>query len=220
MNRGRLIVGDRSGPTSFTDEGLHLLRQWSANGNGQFPGLRFGPTAAVRADSGVPHRLLGKSAGLCGVVLETLAQAHHVVNGVADLSIELSRPLVRGPNLQVHLRAAEIAQSPLGHVHEQAPKSLTPMIRVDREVVDPASVAFVTNHDRSDQLAALFEHEKVVPVSGQLAVNIPVGVVPWSRELADRPERHERFTVARSVRPEHGVHENCLPVRMRFSAAS
>ena len=180
---------------------------------------RLIPTAAVGADSGVPHGLVDKSAGPCEVVIETLAQAHHVVNGVADLSIELGRSLIRGPNLQVYFRAAEIAQSPLGHVHEQAPKSLTPVIRVDREVVDPASVAFVANHDRSDQLAALFEQEKVVPVSGQLAGNIPVGVVPWSRELADRPERHERFVVARSVRPEHGVHENCLPVRVRFSAA-
>lgn len=47
MNRGRLIAGDRSGPTGFADEGLHLLRQWSANGNGQLPRLRFRTTAAV-----------------------------------------------------------------------------------------------------------------------------------------------------------------------------
>ena len=47
MNRGRLIAGDRSGPTGFADEGLHLLRQWSANGNGQLPRLPFRTTAAV-----------------------------------------------------------------------------------------------------------------------------------------------------------------------------
>jgi len=63
---------------------------------------RLIPTAAVGADSGVPHGLVDKSAGPCEVVIETLAQAHHVVNGVADLSIELGRSLIRGPNLQVY----------------------------------------------------------------------------------------------------------------------
>jgi len=125
------------------------------------------------------------------VLLETLAQAHRFVDGVAELSIELSCGLIRAPDLEIYLRAAEIAKSPLGLVHEQASESLTPMIGADREVVDPSAVALVANHDGPDQLVALFDHEKVVRVSGQLAVDIPVGVVPRSREPADRPERHE-----------------------------
>jgi len=119
--------------------------------------------------------------------------------------------------LQVYFRAAEIAQSPLGHVHEQAPKSLTPVIRVDREVVDPASVAFVANHDRSDQLAALFEQEKVSrlwPTCGHIPVGLFHGRVSSQIDQSDTsaswsPGRYDRST----------GHENCLPVRVRFSAA-
>jgi len=169
-------------------------------------------TSAVEAGVGAPYRLCDSSAGRNVVLLETLAQAHRFVDGVADLSIELSCGLIRAPDLEIYLRAAEIAKSPLGLVHEPASESSTPMIGADREVVDPSAVALVADHDGPDQLVALFDHEKVVRVSGQLAVDIPVGVVPRAREPADRPERHERLAVARPVRPKHRIHRNCLPV--------
>src|ERR1017187_5348321 len=187
-------------------------------------------TSAVEVGVGAPSRLCDRSWERDVVLLEMLAQAHRFVVGVADLSIELSCGLIRAPDLEIYLRAAEIAKSPLGLVHEQASETLTPMIGVnslavrpdqasetltrmigaDREVVDPSAVALVANHDGPDQLVALFDHEKVVRVSGQLAVDIPVGVVPRSREPADRPERHERLAVARPVRPKHRIPRNCL----------
>lgn len=147
-------------------------------------------------------------------MFEAFAEAHSLVEGVADLSVELSCGLVRVPDLEVDFRAPETAESCLCLVHEQTTESLTPMSRVDREVIDPAPVAFVADHHRPDQLAVLLEYEEVLGVPGQLTVDVAVRIVPRSRQLADRPERHERLAVGRPVRPEYGFHGNCLPARI------
>lgn len=51
-------------------------------------------------------------------MLEALAEAHRLVDGVADLSVELSCGPIRVTDLEVDFRAAEVMESSLGLVHE------------------------------------------------------------------------------------------------------
>jgi len=97
--------------------------------------------------------------------------------------------------LKVHFGAPETAKSRFGFRHEKATESLTLPIRVDREVVDPAAVALVTNHHCSDQLAVVFEYEKVLGISSRLTVYVAVRVVLRLDEVARGPKCDESFAV-------------------------
>jgi hypothetical protein len=80
------------------------------------------------------------------------------------------------------------------------------MIRVYRQVVDPSAMAVVTDHDGADQSTVVLQHQKAVGVDTDLALDVPVGIIPRAREPAKSPERHEGFGVAEPVGPTCGGH--------------
>src|SRR5690606_17580727 len=84
------------------------------------------------------------------IVDEALAEAHHLIDLVAQLSIKLDNPFVANADLEVDLRAAEFEQERFRPVHHHAPVSSPLAVRVHGEVVDPTPVAFVTSHDRGN----------------------------------------------------------------------
>jgi hypothetical protein len=144
------------------------------------------------------------------VVLKAPSHADHVIDGVSDVPVELHRGRVRRADLQVHLRAAELAQPSFCLVHEHPAQPLPLMARMDREVVDPPPVALVADHHGSDQFVIDQENQKISRVPRQLAVNVPGGVVPGSGQLAEGPKRNESLPVPRLVLPKHASHECCL----------
>src|SRR5271154_4040682 len=74
------------------------------------------------------------------VIREPPSHAHDVVHDISDTAVELGRRLVRRADLQVHLHAPEIAQPPFRLLHEHLAQPPPLVVRMDREVVDPAPV--------------------------------------------------------------------------------
>ena len=66
---------------------------------------------------------------------------------------------------------------------------------MDGEVVGPAAVALVADHDAPDQLVVAFEYENVRRIMRELALDVVVRVVPWSGQPAGHPECHEPVAV-------------------------
>lgn len=71
-------------------------------------------------------------------------------------------------------------------------------------------MALVADHHGPDQLVVVLEDQKTGRVPHQLAVNVPVGVVPAPSQFAEGPKRDESLSIARFVLPKHRSHERCL----------
>lgn len=135
------------------------------------------------------------------------SHADHVIDGVTDVPVELDRGRVRRADLQVYLRAADFAQPPFCLAYEQSAQPLALMVRMDREVVNPSPVAFIADHHRPDQFAVVRKNHKIGRVPRQLAVNIPVRVIPRPGQLAQGPKRNKGLPIAGLVLTEHRIHE-------------
>jgi hypothetical protein len=84
------------------------------------------------------------------------------------------------------------------------------MVRVNRQIVDPSAMAVVPDHDGPDQSAVFLKYQETVRVDTDLAIDVPMGVIPRARQSAQSPERHEGFGVARPVGSICGGHERSL----------
>jgi hypothetical protein len=92
------------------------------------------------------------------------------------------------------------------------------MVRVDCQVVDPPAMSVVTNHDGADQLAVVLEDHETVCVDSELAVDIPMSVIPRAGEPAEGPEGYDGFGVVWLVGPECRSHERSLTKKRTSSS--
>ncbi len=88
------------------------------------------------------------------VVDEAFAEAENVVFGEADAFVEFDDFGVGTADLEVDFGAAEGAEFLFGGGHELTTDTLAAAVRVDGEIVDPATVAFVAGHDGADDFVA------------------------------------------------------------------
>jgi hypothetical protein len=84
------------------------------------------------------------------------------------------------------------------------------MVWVDCQIIDPPAMSLVTNHDDADQLTVLLEDYETVWVDSELAVDIPMSVIPRAGELAERPERYDALGVVWLEGPACRSHERSL----------
>jgi len=61
----------------------------------------------------------------------------------------------------------------------------------NRQVVDPAAMPLVADHDRADDLAGLDSHKKQVGANRQLAGDILPRIVPGPRQSALFPKPYD-----------------------------
>src|ERR1044071_9927007 len=95
-------------------------------------------------------------------MFEPLAETDDLIRDEADAPIKLDHGLVARAHLQIDFRAAELAQQPLGLRHDLPPVTAATILRIHREIVDPAAMPLVAHHHRRDQLAANDAHEKPI----------------------------------------------------------
>src|SRR5690606_1955632 len=103
-------------------------------------------------------------------------------------------------HLQVDLGATFVAQEAFGFGHEHAPNSTATVIRRNRQVVDPAPVALVSDHNGSHDGTANLPDEKQVGPHFKFATNILSRVVPWPCELTPFPQIDDGLLVFGLIR--------------------
>lgn len=99
--------------------------------------------------------------------------------------------------MQVDLGAAFGEKKPLGFGQHQAGITAPAMFRADAEVIDPAAMAFVTNHGDGDDLMIDFAHQKKIGSHLELPGDILVGIIVGPDQTAPPPQSHDWVSVTR-----------------------
>src|SRR5487761_2453609 len=141
---------------------------------------------------------------------EAFSETDHVNDHEPQLSVENQSRGVRGAHLQVDLWASKLAQSCLGLDHQLAGPPLSLLRWVHGEVVHPAPVTLVADHDAAEDCAILLQHQQVLPVYRELTVDVLSRIVPGSCQAALTPEREKRLTVLGEVRADHRHVSRCI----------
>ncbi len=112
------------------------------------------------------------------VVDQPLAQAHDIVDRVADALVEVGCLAVVTAHLEVELRTSQLGQSELDLGHHRAPESVVAVLRIGRKVVHPAAVAVVAGHRcRHDTTDVAYQEQ--LGLGGQLSCDMSRrGIVP------------------------------------------
>ena len=91
---------------------------------------------------------------------EPLTHAHDVVDSEAEAFVELNHCCIGCSDLEIDLGATCISQKFFSFVHDASGKAATLIIRVNCEVVDPASVALIARHASCDNFAIHLADQK------------------------------------------------------------
>src|SRR4249919_3311117 len=90
---------------------------------------------------------MGLVAGVAG--LEPLAHVYRLLD-VPERGVEAAGNPISSPHVQRDRRVTERAKLCLESDHRRAAKSITPLVRVDRDVVQPCLAASDSEEDRAD----------------------------------------------------------------------
>ena len=137
------------------------------------------------------------------IVFEASTQADDIVKGVAKGSIEADRLLICRAHLKIDLRTTRLTQLHLDCSHQRPPNPSKPHSWQDREVVHPATMAVITRHHRTDQLAAVDGNKKPLALHSQLACDVFARIVPRTRQAGRLPKSQNRLLVTAFKRPNH-----------------
>ena len=139
-------------------------------------------------------QLTPKAVGCSGMLAqwrignEPLSEAHHLISGVTDAPIELQHRVIRSADLQIQLGATTSLKRNFDAAHERAAKASIAMLWRNSQVIHPTPVAIKPGHDRSDKLACDLTDQKQFRLSGELALNVLVRIVPRPHKIAATPK--------------------------------
>lgn len=137
---------------------------------------------------------------------EAASHAHDLVDDVAETPIEREGALVGRADLEVDLRAAQLAEPVLGARHQLAAESTVAVRRMHREVVEPATVSLVADHHGADEGTAVVDDQHSRWILHELAVEVLARIVPRTGELAEVPQLEECGAILGSERTDRGRH--------------
>src|SRR5215204_4006324 len=181
---------------------------------GSYPaniGSAFSTTSSSSSSSTMPkamafswlnRAIFMRSAYRRGIRDQPLAEARDLVDLVTEAAVELDHAGVRGPHLEVELRAPALGEQALGLGHEPRAETLAASRTIDRQVVHPAAVPVVADHRRRDHGATRLPHEEQLGLHAQLALDVAIRVVPRHDEPGRAPQRDDRFGVGTIERPD------------------
>ena len=75
--------------------------------------------------------------------------------------------------------------------------------RINRQIVDPATVTFVADHDRTHNFVSNNRYQKPVRISSQFSTNVFPGIVPRPYQATSIPKIDHGRLVLGGVRPHH-----------------
>jgi hypothetical protein len=87
----------------------------------------------------------------------------------------------------------------------------------DSEIVDPASVAFITGHAGGDNMAAKDAHQEPLRVHLEFSLDVSSGIVLRDDQVALQPELEDRLLIMGLIRSNHQVTHDCALMAFFFS---
>ena len=124
-------------------------------------------------------------------MFEPFPHADYLIHGVADIPIELNDRLICGPELQVDFRTAGSTQQSFCFFNNGPGMTAAAMLGRNRQVIQPATMAFVSGHDAGDYLTVEFAYQKQVGPNGELAPDILAWIIPRTNQIAALPQRND-----------------------------
>ncbi|GCC47984.1 hypothetical protein chiPu_0031919, partial [Chiloscyllium punctatum] len=114
---------------------------------------------------------------------------------IAERLVERARLGVLPPHQQLQLRHAGGTQPVLGCGHHDAAQALALAGGVDRDVVDPAAMAVMTDHRGRDDRAGVAANQHGRTRSAPCQRDVGSGIVPRPRQAAGLPQRDDASDV-------------------------
>jgi len=133
-------------------------------------------------------------------MFQPFAHTHNIIDCIAETPIKLDHTLVGCSNLQIDLGTTRFLKQSLRLGDDRSSMTTALKLWIYCQIVQPASMPFVTAHHSGDNLTVHDAHQKQVRPHDKLALNISIGVVPGSNQITSPPKRHDRFLVVWIVR--------------------
>jgi hypothetical protein len=121
--------------------------------------------------------------------IEPFRQHYARLIEITERLIERPHFVVVGPDHQHCLGDTTRRQPLLGSPHHRAAMAVPLLQGIDREIIKPAAVAIVPDHDRGDDLVSIASGQQGGIIAGERQRDIGAGVVPRPRQLAALPQR-------------------------------
>ena len=122
------------------------------------------------------------------IVNETFSQAEATIVDVAERFVKGLHLEVGVADHDVDFGAAHFEEKPLGVEHHFLGVALSLMIGMDGEVVDLGAVAVVAEHTAGHDRVVDGSDEKPLGVDLFLPLDVAIGIVDWSDEIAGPPK--------------------------------
>ncbi len=147
------------------------------------------------------------------IPLKAPAHGDHIVDRIAKSFIKGDNRAIRGSNLKVDLRTTGTPEAPLGFSHHDTAELSSSHVRTNREVVDPAAMAFVARHDRGNDSLLHKSHKKPFGINAELACDVARGIVPGHDQFASLPEFDNRVFIRGTKRANNKRGHGMLSLR-------
>jgi hypothetical protein len=154
------------------------------------------------------------------VVIKPFAHADHRVPGVSDSLVKLNDCPVGLPHLKVDFGTPGGSQSFLCFLHDPPADSLPPVMRRDSQIIDPASVTFITSQAGGDNMAAKEAHQEPLRVHLEFSLDVSSGIVLRDDQVALQPELNHGFLILRLIRPNQEIIHHSAPINSWRGLAS
>src|SRR5882757_399060 len=176
------------------------VRQMFEARGAQAKGRKIGPAPALRRRR---------------AAVEPFGEGHCLLIVVTDRPVERVNLHIVLADHQLQLEDAALTQPRFRGVHDRAAKIQVTLIRIDRDVVDPAAMPVIPDHDRCHERAVTPADQHRGIVAAACERNIGRRIVPRAGRSAALPERDDlgdilifnRRDAQRAVRTVH----NTLP---------
>jgi hypothetical protein len=141
---------------------------------------------------------IGARAGLSGgqiIMFQPLAHTYHIINCIAQPTIELNNSMVGRPDLQIDFRTPGLPK-PSFRFGDDGTRISTPLqVRDNCQIIEPASMALVTGHHAGDNLTVKNTHQKQFRVDEKFALNVSMRIIPGPNQVTSSPKGHDCFLV-------------------------
>ena len=111
------------------------------------------------------------------IMFEAFAETDDVIVAIPDLLIKRDHQRVGFAHLQIDFRAAERAQGVFGGGHHLRGNAVPLAFRLDRQIIDPPAMPFISGHAGGDDAAVALTDEKQFRIHPHFARNIMKRVV-------------------------------------------
>jgi hypothetical protein len=132
-------------------------------------------------------------------MFQSFAHAYDIIHRVTEPTVKLNHRLVGSADLEIDLGTACLPKQSfrLGYNRSRQPSTL--VSGRNRQVIEPATVSFITSHNGGHDLPIDFSYQESLRVNLELATDVAAGIVPGANQITLLPEGEDGWFV---LRPE------------------